>query len=253
MILKSFPGVSVRRVIDRADARVPEHAHDWPVVSLYVIGAYSNCTEVGDSFISSPSAIFYQSGAAHRNHVSSAGFEQLEIEFDPAWLGHDCLPSVPVQRWMGGRAAAHARSLVKLCNGEFSEERLLSELRRFMAGTLHEVDRAPASWTRLIEQRLRTGAVVSVASLAKELGRHPSWLGTAYKIATGEGILNTAARIRVERAAHLLRETDLPYVQVAGDAGFCDQSHMNRTLLQLLGRAPSAVRRDRQEFRQITP
>lgn len=253
MILKSFPGVSVRRVIDRADARVPEHAHDWPVVSLYVIGAYSNCTEVGDSFISSPSAIFYQSGAAHRNHVSSAGFEQLEIEFDPAWLGHDCLPSVPVQRWMGGRAAAHARSLVKLCNGEFSEERLLSELRRFMAGTLHEVGRAPASWTRLIEQRLRTGAVVSVASLAKELGRHPSWLGTAYKIATGEGILNTAARIRVERAAHLLRETDLPYVQVAGDAGFCDQSHMNRTLLHVLGRSPSAVRRDRQEFRQIPP
>lgn len=136
---------------------MPEHAHDWPVVSLYVIGAYSNCTEVGDSFISSPSAIFYQSGAAHRNDVSSAGFEQLEIEFDPAWLGHDCLPSVPVQRWMGGRAAAHARCLVKLCNGEFSEERLLSELRRFMAGTLHEVDRAPAGWTRLIGATLADG------------------------------------------------------------------------------------------------
>lgn len=253
MILKSFPGVSVSRVIDRANARVPEHAHDWPVVSLYVIGAYSNCTEVGESFISSPSAVFYRSRAAHRNQVSAAGFEQLEIEFDPAWLGHAWLPAVPVRRWLGGRAAAHARSLVQLCNGEVSEERLLAELRRFMGQSVREVDRAPAGWTRLIEQRLRTGAIVSVASLAKELGRHPSWLGTAYKLATGEGILNTAARLRVERAAHLLRETDLSCVQVAGEAGFCDQSHMNRTLLHVLGRPPSAVRRDRQEFRQVPP
>lgn len=221
------------------------------MLSLYVIGAYSNCTELGEVFISGPSAIFYRAGAAHRNQVSSAGFEQLEIEFDPAWLGRDWLPRLPVRRWVGGRVTAHARFLAQLCSGELSEERLLAELRRFMAGAVREVDRVPAGWTRLIEQRLRAGVPVSVAGLAKELGRHPSWLGTAYKLATGEGILHTAARLRVERAAHLLRETDLSYAAVAGEAGFCDQSHMNRTLLHILGRVPSAVRRDRQEFRRI--
>lgn len=254
MILKSFPGVAIRRVIDRANARVPEHAHDWPVLSLYVVGAYSNCTEGDEAFISGPSAIFYRGGTAHRNQVSSAGFEQLEIEFDPAWLGYDCLPSFPVRRWTGGCIAGHARSLAQLCNSEFvelSEKRLLTELRRFMAAAVCKVDRAPAGWTRSIEQRLRAGEILNVASLAKEFGRHPSWLGAAYKLAIGEGILGTAARLRAECAAHLLRETDLSYANVACEAGFCDQSHMNRTLLRVLGRVPSAVRRDRQEFRQV--
>lgn len=251
LILKSFPGVSITRVIDRANARVPEHAHDWPLVSLFVAGAYSNCTELGEAYISSPSAIFYRAGAAHCNAVSATGFEQIEIEFDPAWLGLDGLPTVPVRRWIGGRVAADARSLVQLCNGELSEARLLAELRRFMASATRVRDRAPPGWTRLIEQRLRTGAVVSVTSLANELGRHPSWLGTAYRQAMGEGILNTAARLRVERAALLLRETDLSYAQVAADAGFCDQSHMNRTFRRVLGRVPSALRQDGQGFREI--
>lgn len=251
LILKSFPGVSITRVIDRANARVPEHAHDWPLVSLYVAGAYCNSTELGDSDISGPSAIFYRAGAAHRNAVSSTGFEQIEIEFDPAWLGRDGLPAVPVRRWIGGRVAADARSLVRLCNGELSEARLLAELRRFLAGAAYAGDPTPPGWTRFIEQRLRKGAIVSVASLAKELGRHPSWLGTAYRRMTGEGILTTAARLRVERATHLLRETSLSCVQVAVEAGFCDQSHMNRTFRRVLGRVPSAVRQDRQAFRQV--
>jgi transcriptional regulator GlxA family with amidase domain len=61
----------------------------------------------------------------------------------------------------------------------------------------------------------------------------------------------TAARFRIERAARLLRETDESYASIAADAGFCDQSHMNRTFRRLLGRAPSAVRGDRLLLRRI--
>jgi hypothetical protein len=39
---------------------VPEHAHDWPVLSLFVIGGYSNRTEIGETFIAAPSAILYR-------------------------------------------------------------------------------------------------------------------------------------------------------------------------------------------------
>jgi AraC-like DNA-binding protein len=47
-----------------------------------------------------------------------------------------------------------------------------------------------------------------------------------------------------------LRETDKTGADVAQEAGFCDQSHMNRTFRRLLGRLPSAVRNDRANFRQ---
>ena len=250
LLLKSFSGASIRRVIDRANARVPEHAHDWPVVSLFVIGAYTNHTELGEVTISSPSAILYRAGAAHRNDVAYAGFEQIEIEFDPAWLRGANSPGAPVQRWIGGRSGALARQLAQQCGRELAEEQLRAALHRLIECGAGDRPRAMPSWLGLIDRRLRADPAASVAGLANEVGRHPSWLGAAYRLTTGEGIQDTAARLRVERAARLLRETDVSLAWVASDAGFCDQSHMNRTFRRILGRTPAAVRRERHDLRQ---
>jgi AraC family transcriptional regulator len=249
-MLQRFGGARVKRVIDRSCARVPEHAHDWPLLSIFVIGSYLNQTELGETFIAGPSAILYRAGAAHRNAVASAGFEQIEIEFDPAWLGRGLLPGAPVSRWLGGRAGAEARTLALLCGREANEERLRAALQRFVERASRESAREPASWVGTITRRLSEDTTLKVADLASEVRRHPSWLGTAYRCATGEGLLEAAARFRVERAARLLRETDQPFASVAVEAGFCDQSHMNRTFRRVLGRLPSAVREDRGDFRQ---
>lgn len=250
MLLKSFSGAAVRRVIDPANIRVPEHAHDWPVVSLFVIGGYTNCTELGELAISGPSAILYRAGAFHRNEISCHGFEQIEVEFDPAWLGCSGHPGAPLRRWIGGRVGALARSLAQQCSRDLSEEQLRAGLRALLAEGQGDRRGVSPPWVSLIDRRLQADPAASVAELAKEIGRHPSWLGTAYALSKGEGILETSARLRVERAAHLLRESDASLAWVATEAGFCDQSHMNRALRRILGRTPSAVRCDRQELRR---
>lgn len=81
-----FGGATIRRVIDRSDACVPEHAHDWPVLSIFLLGRCLNETELGETLIAEPSAIFYRAGAAHRNAVGRVGFEQIDIEVDAEWL-----------------------------------------------------------------------------------------------------------------------------------------------------------------------
>ncbi len=140
-MLQRFSGASVKRVIDRSFAHVPEHAHDWPVLSIFVIGGYLNQTELGESFIAGPSAIFYRARAAHQNMIASAGFEQIEIEFDPAWLGESLLPNAPVSRWLGGRAGAEARMLARVCGQETTEERVRVAMQQFVERANHEVDR----------------------------------------------------------------------------------------------------------------
>jgi len=252
-MLRKFGGATIRRTVDRACARVPEHAHDWPMLSLFVLGGYSNQTELGTTFVAGPSAILYRAGAAHRNIVASAGFEQIEIEFDPAWLGHAKLPAASVSRWLGGSAGAEARALVQICGEETAEERLRKIVQRFVERAGHEPERTPPRWLETVMRLLRDDASLKVKDMARELGRHPSWLGTAYRLATGEGLLETAARFRVEHAARLLRETDQSAACIAVDAGFCDQSHMNRTFRRVLGRLPSDVRDDRRLFRQNEP
>ena len=249
-MVRSFSGASVRRVIDRSHVQVPEHDHDWPVLSLFVIGSYLNETEIGQRFISGPSAVFYRAGAAHRNTVAAVGFEQIEIEFDPTWLRLQLLPTLPVVRWIGGRTGAEARYLVHACEAESSEDRLRVALQRFLESANLQPKRESAGWVGTITRRLRENTTLKVSDLAREVGRHPSWMGSAYRRATGEGLQETAARFRVERATCLLRETDQPYASIAFEAGFCDQSHMNRTFRRVLGRSPAAVRQDRRGFRQ---
>jgi AraC family transcriptional regulator len=249
-MLRRFSGAQVRRVIDRKYAHVPEHAHDWPVLSIFVMGGYLNRTELDEMFIAGPSVILYRAGVAHQNAISSAGFEQIEIEFDPAWLGHMVLPAAPVSRWLGGPLGAESRTLAQVSSHETVEGRLRAHVQRFLERACGESQGTMPNWLATITQRLREDTTLSVSDLAREVGRHASWLGTAYRRAVGEGLLDTAARYRVERAACLLRETDLPSARVAAEAGFCDQSHMSRTFRRILGRLPSGVREDRQGFRQ---
>jgi AraC family transcriptional regulator len=231
---------------------VPEHAHDWPVLSLFVIGSYLNETEIGEEFIAGPSAVFYRSGAAHRNTIAAVGFEQIEIEFDPAWLGRSVLPNVPVVQWVGGRVGREARILARACEGEATEPRLRAALQRFLQGASRQPQRESASWIGTLTRRLSEDTTLKIGDLAKEASRHPSWVGSAYRHATGEGLQETAARFRVERAVRLLRETGEPYAAIAFEAGFCDQSHMNRTFRRVLGRSPAAVRDERERFRQVS-
>jgi AraC family transcriptional regulator len=215
------------------------------------MGSYLNETEIGQKFIAGPSAVFYRAGAAHRNMIAAVGFEQIEIEFDPAWLGPSLLPSVPVVLWIGGGIGREARFLARTCEEEASESRLRAALQRFLEGASRQPRREPPGWIGTITRRLTEDTSLKISDLAREASRHPSWVGSAYRHATGEGLQETAARFRVEQATRLLRETSQPYASIALESGFCDQSHMNRTFRRVLGRSPVAVRDDRWAFRQV--
>jgi AraC-like DNA-binding protein len=244
-VLHESSGVIVRRVVDYSDTRIPEHAHDWPVLSIFVLGGYLNETELGRRLIDAPSAVFYRAGSAHRNTALCVGFEQIEIEFDPDWVSGPVDAGAPVCHWIGGQAGSMARTLSQYCSGEISAGGIRSALIQFMQTVVHYRERPRAAWVDTVSQRLREDTTAGVQELARMVGRHPSWLGAAYKAATGEGLLQALARFRIERAARLLRETEQCCASVALEAGFCDQSHMNRSFRRVLRRLPTEVRTDR--------
>jgi AraC-like DNA-binding protein len=249
-MLHEFAGALVRRVIDPSRAVVHEHAHEWPVISLYVLGGYRNVTEYGERDVAGPSMVFYRQGVVHRNVVGEMGFEQIEIEFDPAWLGSSEMPTDGILMRVGGACGALARSIARACDAGLSEDELLSSVRRLLSTARQESARQLGSWIGDVTARLRTDPCQLIGSVAREVGRSPSWIGPAYRRSIGEGLQETAARFRVERAARLLRESDRSLAAVAAEAGFCDQSHMNRTFSRVLGRSPVAVRHDRDAYRR---
>jgi AraC family transcriptional regulator len=243
-VVHRFTGAVVRRTIDPSRAIVAEHAHDWPMLSLYVMGGYRNVTEHGAHDIAEPSFVFYERGAVHRNEIGETGFEQIEIEFDPDWLGQ--LPREPVHLRIGGSGGAQARQLALACGTALNEK----ALRRAVRGLLSAEDNATPGWIGNVNAALRANPARRIGELAGESGISAAWIGPAYRRCTGQSIKETAARLRVERAARLLRESDRSLVDIAADTGFCDQSHMNRLFRRVLGRSPALVRQERLGFRR---
>jgi AraC-like DNA-binding protein len=242
--LLELSGARVVRIIDGADADVAEHSHDWPVLSIFVLGSCDNRSTLGDHAISSPSAVFYRAGVAHANRVGQFGYEQIQIELDPRWLRSvNMTDGDPTRHWIGGRVAAAARVLASAWTRPgAAEDTVAKATEDFLRLAMNDRNAKRPVWLNRVVQCLHSDAVPTTRELARELGMHAGWLAEAYRVAAGEGLQETVRRRRVAIAASLLRQSDQSPAAIAAAAGFCDQSHMIRSLRAVLGRTPTQIR-----------
>jgi AraC family transcriptional regulator len=253
--LRRFGGAYAHRLVDAPGAALGEHAHDWPVVSIFVAGQVENRSELGTYVINSPWVMLYGAGAPHANSIGVSGFEEIQIEFDPTWLGRTGIDELRRPRhWIGGEVAAAGRRLGALwCDAATSESRLREASTAFLVAAQRTEHRTPPPlWIARAIRRLKEQPTISAAELGTEFGLNVHWVRQAYRLALGEGIHETARRARVEAAATMLRQTALGAAEISAVAGFCDQSHMIRCFLSVLGRTPSEVRSEWQKARGFT-
>jgi len=84
---------------------------------------------------------------------------------------------------------------------------------------------------------------LSLHALAAEVEISPLYLARAFRAAVGQSPHQYVLTRRIERARELLRNTDLPVVDVALAAGFSSQSHLAHWFLRHVGVSPAAYRR----------
>lgn len=84
---------------------------------------------------------------------------------------------------------------------------------------------------------------LSLQAMAAEVDISPLYLARAFKAAIGQSPHQYVLTRRIERAKELLRNTDLPVVDVALSAGFSSQSHLSHWFIRQVGVSPAAYRR----------
>lgn len=254
--LRTLPGARALRVVHPAWQAIHEHQHDWPCLTLYALGSYTEAYEGEEISINGPAAVLHPAGGAHANRIHHAGLETISIQFDPSWLrgvGYE-LRLERAHSWSGGPVAIAARSLSsEWRNPTSTEAALRCSIGRFVRFALNNLKVSQPSWLGHVVQALDIDAPVATQDIARKLDLHPAWLARAYRLATGEGMHETLRRKRVERAAGILREECCPLAQVAAAAGFCDQSHMNRAFRNLVGRTPLEVRSEQRLLTSLKP
>jgi AraC family transcriptional regulator len=231
------------------DTLVAEHVHDFPYLSLHVLGSYSEQGDNGAAAIDGPAASFHPAGTTHSDAIGENGLSTVVISFDPAWLTHavdsHVLPSQSTY-WLGGAAARNASVLARHCLGQGRAAAMLDAIKDFLANANRfSVRAAEPAWMWRLRQLMQQCEAASPDDLARSLGVSAPWLARAYRAHQGEGLADTLRRLRVEKAVGLLADTRQPLADIAGEAGFADQSHMNRVFQALLCRTPLQIRGDR--------
>ena len=84
---------------------------------------------------------------------------------------------------------------------------------------------------------------LTLDTMAEHVGISPLYLARAFKVAVGQSPHQYVLMRRIERAKELLRNTDMPIVDVALSAGFSSQSHLSHWMIRHAGVSPAAYRR----------
>jgi len=238
--LRQISGAALSRIMHPPGQRIEPHRHDWPVLAIYRLGGYREEINGAADVFDGPSVVFHPSGAEHADEVGDVGLETVSLSFDPGWLDAETRAMLPDRSWSraGGAAALAARRLAAAwLQPRASDAELRAATSHFFREALvASLPRRP-NWVDQLEASL-------AAEEAKTAELHPAWLARAYRAWRGEGLAETARRRRVERAVTMLRSGAESLAAVAADAGFCDQSHMNRCFNAVLGRTPLEVRRE---------
>jgi len=177
---------------------------------------------------------------AHEDRPGSPGIAHLETRHHAQatriddWLFHasQC-PSGAAQPW----ADAQARALVAAA---------LAGVLLALNASDDDASREPPLIARLrvLVQNQLGAHTLSVRRLAEQSGCTADYLSHLFREATGETLIGSINRLRMERAARLLRETTLAGKEVAWACGFAAPSYFIRTFRAHHGVTPRAWRAD---------
>ena len=120
-------------------------------------------------------------------------------------------------------------------------ERLEQLIDAIEANTRHPNSVQLGRALEFIEEHL--GDEISREEAARAAGLSPSHFSHLMRAKTGWSFTELLARLRVDRACHLLAHTNLGLVQIAFECGFGDQSYFTRLFGRRTGRTPGDYRR----------
>ena len=149
----------------------------------------------------------------------------------------------PVEEQLGEEFDLLLRKKSQLSRQRIFEwaEKTIGAIRVRASRHLEDSHQQIASRVRtFIQERLAEG--ISLQTIADHVDLHPVYLAKVYKSVTGETVGDYLYRIRMERATHLLRNTDLKITEISAQLGFLAAPHFIKIFKRHYGNTPQEYR-----------
>lgn len=230
------------------------HSHGRAYLGFVVNGRHRETTSRDERDCRRSSVVFHPASERHANRFSVEGGRIFRVEIDDPWLTRLRECEVPLDRPVeshGGRLSQIASRILFEFRARDAASVLMIEglVLEFMTAVARDGDhpgrgRAPA-WLRTAvdylharaEEEIRLDAVASAA------GVHPAHLNRVFRAHCHCSVGEYVRRLRVDRAASELSQSERPIADIAAMLGFADQSHFTRVFVRFMGLTPGRYRR----------
>ncbi|MBV9497279.1 MAG: helix-turn-helix transcriptional regulator [Acidobacteria bacterium] len=230
---------------------IPWHGHEEAYLTFVVSGRYRERLRTGVRDCLSRALVLHPAGERHADEFASRAAVCLNLHFDRSWLRslatrgdsfeRSAMLFTPTTSAIGARLAREFRRNDDL--SPIAVEGLLLELFAETARSSAAGSRAPA-WLRNAHALVvaRFPHPPTLASLATEVGVHPTHLARAFRQHYGMTVGDFVRDLRVAFARERIA-AGAPLAEIALEAGFSDQSHFTRVFRLATGTTPSELRR----------
>jgi AraC family transcriptional regulator len=230
------------------------HCHGRPYLAFVVHGRHRETTTRDERDCRPSSVVFHPAAERHANRFCGDGGRIFRVEIDEQWLTRlrECEAPLdrPVESHGGGLSRITSRILsefrVRDAVSALMIEGLVLEFMTSVArGGDHQPRGVAPAWLRTAAEYLHAGAVeeIRLDAVAFAAGVHPAHLNRVFRTHYGCSVGEYVRRLRIDRAARELSQSERNIADIAVSAGFADQSHFTRVFVRLTGLTPSRYRR----------
>jgi AraC family transcriptional regulator len=246
-------GFTITEGVHWDGSELPWHHHETPTICYVLQGAFSEMWHGGSIACTSSTLKITPAGERHWNRFSQGDVRGLLIEPDDALVGAIRPYSAVLDErvsFQGGLVSGMARRVYDEMRrmdaaAPLAIEGLLLELVASASRMRqHENARRPR-WLEDARDRIHADLTdrPTLTGLARSVGVHPVTLARAFRRVFGCTVGEYVRRLRIERAARQLADTDLSLAEIALIEGFSDQSHFSNLFRRHTGLSPFQFRR----------
>jgi len=249
----SIAGFSLKEFVQPPSQRLPWHAHGEASFCFVVAGSYTERFDTVTRECLPHAMVFKPAVERHADQFGRRGGTCLLVE-----LPADRLRTLDVISGITSRPMLLRSSRLGTLGHELYRELHLEDRASALAveGLVLEIlaeaarreareDLGPRpQWLRRAHDLVhdRCSEPVTLSAVAREVGVHASHLARMFRVHYRCSMGEYVRRLRIERAARDLAETDLPIAGIAVRAGFFDQSHFSRVFKALTRTTPARFR-----------
>jgi len=227
----------------RGDDRIPPHKHVNDYVCMVLTGGFAEQERNRWHERRAGCYFTHQAGETHYDRFGPQGAVCLNLHFARGEPGPELSGICPTPARVAADRLAFelaARSSEELVMASLAAE-IMADLRRGAAGAPDRGKWIERIIAAISDEPCRRWTLGELAGIAD---RHPVHVAQSFRAATGTSLGAFQRLRRVTRLSIALRYGETPLAILAGDFGYCDQSHMNAEFRAAFGISPGRYRRD---------